>query len=226
MTRVISGAWGKHLGKRDRPGLGAGPGGEGRPGLGTAAGGSHQDHFFLQLLHISLLFFPLHFSSLPHLGPPFKSWAWVQLLRGHGPLLPPAPHGPPWRRQTQLSCGEGGPECGGDGGSAQREVGGRVARWGRGGGAEAGGGSREGRAERRRVAGPGTGWGQPCLGEQVQMPSASGGSGEEAPAQALRAPWQPPALWSQRPQDSSGPEPLAGLAGHRGGFRHRVRASA
>lgn len=140
MTRVISGGRGKHLGKRDRPGLGAGPGGEGRPGLRRAAGGSYQDHFLLQLLHISLLFFPLHFSSLPHFRPPFKSWAWVQLPRGHGPLLSPVPHGPPWRWQTQLSWGEGGPEHGGDGGSAQGEVGGRVARWGWGGGAEAGGG--------------------------------------------------------------------------------------
>lgn len=63
-------------------------------GSGERLGGSHQDHFLLQLLQFSLLFL-LHFSSLPHFKPPFRPCAWVPLVRGHGPLLPPAPHCPP-----------------------------------------------------------------------------------------------------------------------------------
>lgn len=101
--------------------------------------------------------------------------------------------------------------------------------------AEAGGGLQGsgGQAGGGRQA-AGQGWGH-CGGSPG--PRRGGADAERAKqvgrgrwplAQALWVPWQPPGLWSQRPQNSSGPEsrsPVSGLEGDRSRTRLRENVS-
>ena len=87
------------------------------------------------------------------------------------------------------------------------------------------------RPSRRRAARAGDTVGAaPGLGEEVQMPRAPSTWVEAMRplGQALWAPRQPPGLWSQRPQDSSGPEsrsPVCALEDDRSGVCHRENVS-